>query len=90
VSHKLEVGERRSLASHYTLTTIYIYYEIVHEIHKSYEAQQDLRLLREMSNHSVQKSTPAHLWVQLQCKDLIYKKNSDVQKPSLLLQIQCT
>ena len=54
--------------------------------------------MRETSNHFVQKSTRAQLWLRLQREDPIYKKDSreqdcddtttisDVQKPNLLLQ----
>jgi len=53
--------------------------------------------MKETSNHFVQKSTRAQLWLRLPREDLIYKKTranktvvtqqiSDVQKPNLLLQ----
>jgi len=29
LSHKLEVGERRSLASHYTLTTVFNHFDVI-------------------------------------------------------------
>ena len=47
------------------------YYQIVHMVH-----YQSLGLMRETLNHFIQKSTRAQLWLWLQRKDLIYKKNS--------------
>ena len=73
------VEDERNLTSINKLLNKYIYYQIVHEVHKRVIKQltvhqQSLGLKRDTSNHFVQKSTRAQLWLRLQREDLIYKK----------------